>query len=398
MIRGSQQRTYILLIFSMLACTSAALAQCSNPTYQGFGSGVTGGAGQSVVQVTNLNDSGAGSLRSALFGGNRCIQFRVSGSINLSSEIRIEGMNNITIDGMSAPSPGITIREFGLFINSASNIIIRGLRINLEDTPACSAGDGISLEGGAQNIVIDHNSVSHAGDENLGSGWGVEASSNDAKRIKNVTVSWNIFSDPQQCVGDQVNVAMSNWSYRISMHHNIMASGDERLPRHGYQRGEFGGLAPDTSMDLVNNLMYLGPEGQGTKFVEGARANAVNNYYVADPSALLDAVYACVGESGVTPQCYVSGNVAAFPVPGTPLNSRGNLGSRLSAPAITTTSAFDAACAVVGGAGVFPRDSHDQSVISRINLSGCGATPIGQPLPPPVALRIVGQQQGGITK
>ena len=60
------------------------------PGAEGFGASSIGGRGGRVCTVTNLNDSGPGSLRSCLLmTGARIVVFRMGGTINLLSDIEV---------------------------------------------------------------------------------------------------------------------------------------------------------------------------------------------------------------------------------------------------------------------------------------------------------------------
>ena len=66
---------------------------------EGFGEDASGGRGGTTIQVTNLNDSGAGSFREAVTTvGARIVVFRVGGIIELSSNIDITN-GLLTISG-----------------------------------------------------------------------------------------------------------------------------------------------------------------------------------------------------------------------------------------------------------------------------------------------------------
>src|SRR5688500_9916676 len=95
---------------------------------EGFGAYTAGGRGGQVVKVTNLDDSGPGSLRWALtqVDGPRTVVFEVNGTITLKDQIIIEDPN-ITIAGQTALGEGITIAGSRIRVK-ADEVIIRGLK------------------------------------------------------------------------------------------------------------------------------------------------------------------------------------------------------------------------------------------------------------------------------
>lgn len=69
------------------------------PGTEGFGAKATGGRGGRVIAVTNLNDSGPGSLREAIdANGPRIVVFRVSATIPLKSSLNLRHADTTIAD------------------------------------------------------------------------------------------------------------------------------------------------------------------------------------------------------------------------------------------------------------------------------------------------------------
>jgi len=383
--------------------------------YEGFGSQVTGGKNGAVYHVTNLNDAGSGSFRDAVSQGNRYVVFDVAGDISLARYVSVLG-KDITIDGFTAPPPGITIRRgslqfrvtYGGINVDIQNIIVRGLRIRRDGVDLGDLEpDGINFHGYVDpnrnpqvdrphNIVIDHNSISGALDEMVSSGW-----------VNDLTFSYNIIS---QGIKSQQSWLTATETTRISAHHNLMTHSCCRNPQSTYNIGQGTGEDPSTSIDVRNNLIGLtqqviqGPSGGstwGTLIARGSTANIINNYYIGLPDlatdingskakALNNAIIVCnpnanwkpFGSSrycGFWPDpeanraggAYVSGNIAlsAYNPPLTlSLDERSTEIQPFPAEPVTLTDAATAACLVTKNAGVRPLDAHDQAMVDEIEL------------------------------
>ena len=140
------------------------------PGARGFGIHTPAGRGGKTLHVTHLGADGPGSLRDALEAeGPRTVVFDVGGVIDLGRKSLSIGKPFITVDGESAPPPGITIIRGGLTI-ATHDVLVRHLRVRPGDAgrPKKSGWepDGITTAG-ARNVVIDHCSTSWAVDENL---------------------------------------------------------------------------------------------------------------------------------------------------------------------------------------------------------------------------------------
>jgi pectate lyase len=249
----------------------------SFPGAEGFGKYATGGRGGMVYIVTNLNDSGIGSLRWALEAKEpRMVVFEVSGNIELKSQINIRS-GNLTVAGQTAPGDGITLKNYPLVIRNANNIIVRFIRSRMGDLQKIE-GDALTVRSDRQgsspeNIVIDHCSFSWGTDETLSFG-----------NAKNITLQNCIISEG---LHDSANKKGPHGyggiisGRNISIYQNLISHFKERNLQ--FQKGR--DLKREESLiDFRNNVIFNWSHRASDGGTE-SNVNLINNYYKAGPAS-----------------------------------------------------------------------------------------------------------------
>ena len=287
-MKGTAHCFVSIVCFAAL-CRGAAHEALGTPAFpgaEGYGARSVGGRGGDVLWVTNLQDSGPGSLRAAVEAeGPRTVVFRVSGTIALKSVLAIRNPY-ITIAGQTAPGDGICLKDHGLAI-SADHVIVRHLRCRPGDDSG-SEGDALSISSG-QNIIVDHCSASWSVDETL--------SASTRGQLGNLTVQWCIIAeslhDSSHHKGPHGygSLIRGGWGNGYTFHHNLYAHHHARLPRPGNynDRDE----DPDgLILDFRNNVVYnwggsaAGYNADGTNGVCSiTKMNFVGNYYQRGPDS-----------------------------------------------------------------------------------------------------------------
>ena len=253
------------------------------PGAEGHGRFVTGGRGGQIVHVTNLNDSGEGSLRWALAqSGPKTIVFDVSGYIDLKSQLNVS--SNTTIAGQTAPEGGITLRYYTLYFGNCDNVIVRFIRSRRSQVKDVNDGADATWGRRKKNIILDHCSFSWSIDE--------VASFYDNR---NFTMQWCTIGEglanPGHSKGEHSYGGI--WGGKnASFHHNYLTHVQNRMPRFNGARYEWDGwdktiyenTVDAERVDFRNNVMYNWGKGSACYGGPGGGyINMVNNYYQAGP-------------------------------------------------------------------------------------------------------------------
>ncbi|MCB9596261.1 MAG: hypothetical protein H6719_26300 [Sandaracinaceae bacterium] len=232
---------------------------------EGFGATSRGGTGGRVYTVTNLNDSGDGSLRWAVErSGPRIVQFAVDGVIRLRSALEIRDPY-ITIDGRGALDPGeagITIRDYPIDVRT-HDVILRYFRVRLGDWAVLQRNaaarrsrptnsndlDCINIDQ-SSDVILDHMSLSWSADEIV-----------SVTNSRNVTIQWSILSEPLgdpalHPYGDDHAYCANNSAATLSYHHDLFAHYRFRGPQ--FEANDMQDSSPrfDARFEAVNNVIY----------------------------------------------------------------------------------------------------------------------------------------------
>lgn len=261
--------------------TSENGKQLAFPGAAGWGRFATGGRTGSVYHVTNLNDSGTGSLRDAISQSNRIIVFDVAGVIKISD--RLVFKSNQYIAGQTAPGEGITVYGNGVSFSGASNIIVRHMRFRM-GKGGTSGKDCAGIANG-HDMIFDHCSFSWGLDEtfSINPSSGAECnyitisnsimgqgltphSAGGLMQDDYITLYRNLYCDNStrnnkvKGINQYVNNIVYNWS---SMAYNM--GGDS---------------SGDSYCNIESNLFINGPSGGGNAFSGGSGTG--NFYFYGD--------------------------------------------------------------------------------------------------------------------
>src|SRR3972149_5160610 len=399
------------------------------PGAEGYGALARGGRGGRVIEVTNLNDSGPGSLRAAVnASGPRIVVFRVGGAIEVKSDIIIRGEDQayLTIAGQTAPGGGILLKKYGLLLINTHDIVVRHIRVRpgwygLPDP----RGEGISetlgsfgygrtgilvwgqAGGVAHDVIFDHVSVSWQTDDNAI--W---------EGVRNVTVQWSAFAEGSRQGRDQYDCSGCGFLWgpkdqvqHLSFHHNLLIHEYYRSPGFGGGENQFINNViydPGWSASFLSQSTHTNYYGEAIPY----RLDIIGNYYKKGPDTRAgshEISFEIVYDPSVI-QLHVEGNYGWSYDPNDPYAMvGGNVGYRRSAEPLVPAPSFpvtihayeDAKDLVISkvGATLPKRDAVDERLINEFN-AGTGRLGIGSDFPtiangtPPAAVDHDGMPDG----
>lgn len=290
------------------------------------------------IEVVSLANSGRGSFRDALARGGEGsyrIVFRVGGVVRLERQLVVRRGMSVTIDGATAPPPGITLEGYGLAILDSVDVVIRDIRVRRP------AGDAIKVKG-SRNVVIDHCSVSDAGDENVSVTGGSRA----------VTVSWSVIGQTPEvsAAAERKGLLIASFHAEqvshVSVHHNVFVNNAQRSPQ----------VSTAGLFDIRNNTI-LNWTSYGVRIRNGAWGNIVGNVFRSahNPQHAL----VITPDAGLV---YVGRNLGPK---GMDVNRSGTADQPFPMPGVVADDAMRAEQAVLDGAGARPRDAVDTRLLSQ---------------------------------
>ena len=261
------------------------------PGAQGFGRLAVGARGRDVVHVTNLNDSGPGSLRDAISQPQRTVVFDVGGVIQLAS--RLVFKSNQTIAGQTAPGGGITLYGDGTSFSGVSNTIVRYVRFRMGRVGEAEK-DTVTMANG-HDVIWDHCSLSWGRDGTF------DLNQESGAQLYNLTLQDSIVAQGLQTHSTGGLVVTQGTSILRSLYidnnsRNPKARGTLQFVNNvvydwvvsGYILGDTAGRSDG---DLVGNYFIPGPETKGGTLDSPTpqyELFASGNFYDSNKNGVLD--------------------------------------------------------------------------------------------------------------
>jgi hypothetical protein len=309
------------------------------PGAVGFGTTTVAGSGRgtvpaktTVIKVTNLNDSGTGSLRACLIAsGPRTCVFEVGGYINLLTKVSIKNPN-VSVFGQTAPYPGIQVRD-GSIVVQADDVLIQhiGSRPGDRNLPTdggngikASERDAFGIWGNTssdpvERVVLDHVSATWGMDESISTYTGVNGTADGTTPIRNVTISNSIIAEGlnNSNHGDtegkhsMFSLLGSN-TKNITYYRNLVSSSNGRHIR----------MKMNSDVEFLNNYVYNfansatnGYNQWNMDYSSGATGNRINfmyNYYQRGPTTAdtTSPVFFYSSSTPLASRVYVSHNIS----------------------------------------------------------------------------------------
>jgi hypothetical protein len=308
--------SFIVVVVTILVSgANPGLAQSSNlpvfPGAAGFGTTTVAGSGRgtnpasaSIIKVTNLNDSGTGSLRACMTAsGPRTCVFEVAGYVNLATKIVVKNPN-LSVFGQTAPYPGIQVRD-GTIVVQADDVLIQHIASRPGDRNLPTDGGsgikaserdgmgvwGVSSSDPVQRVVFDHVSITWGMDESFSTYTGVNSTADGTTPIRDVTISNSLVAEGlnnsnhgdtegKHSMFSLLGSNCKNFTY----YRNIVANSNGRHIR----------MKSNSDIEFLNNYVYNfantstgGYNQWNMDYSSGGAANRINfmnNFYRRGPT------------------------------------------------------------------------------------------------------------------
>jgi Ca2+-binding RTX toxin-like protein len=235
---------------------------------------------QQVVHVTTLSPDGPGSLTDALSQGNRHIVFGVGGVIDLRStstarpdyEIVLT-KSNITIDGSTAPSPGISIVGARILIQNASNVTIKHITMLQGD-------DVVGVDNRGQRDTLTIQASEDVLIQNVSLFWSQDELADVWAGSRRVTFDRVLFAEPLDKDNHAHGLLVGAGATEVTIINSVFTSPRKRAPKFAFGTdldGHTGGL-------MVNNIIY-NPLSRTVIVGDGAKVAVVGNLVIPGPDS-----------------------------------------------------------------------------------------------------------------